>query len=245
MAAHHAVSVTMRLGGSLLLGSIPFSNILARAVTGYDLRTVGTGTVSPTNVYRLAGPRLFATACLLDLAKGAVAAALVRDRRPTVVAAAAGLAVAGHNWSPYLRGAGGRGVLPATGVLLVVAPPGATLIAAGVVIGYFTGDTAPACLVAEVLLTPALAAICGNAGALLGVAMATPMLAKRLLGNGRPAVRRSGYLYRTRIIYDRDVRLQEPAHACYGVRSCDLLLALSTSRLTAGWTMMKWRQLRT
>src|SRR5579859_4044342 len=138
MAAHRAVSVTMRLGGSLVLGSIPFSNIIARATTGYDLRAVGTGTVSPTNVYRLAGPRPFATACLLDLAKGAMAAALVRDRHPALVAAAAGLAVGGHNWSPFLRGAGGRGVLPATGVLLVAAPPGATLIVAGVVIGYFT-----------------------------------------------------------------------------------------------------------
>ena len=206
MAAHPAISVTLRLGGSLLLGSIPFSNIIARSITGYDLRTIGTGTVSPTNVYRLAGPRPFATACLLDLAKGATAAALVRDRHPVLMAAAAGLTVAGHNWSPFLRGAGGRGVLPATGVLLVAAPPGATLIVGGVVLGYLMGDSAPACLVAEVLLTPVLAAIRGRSCALLGVVVAAPMLAKRLVGNGRPTADRSGDLYKTRIIYDRDVR---------------------------------------
>jgi glycerol-3-phosphate acyltransferase PlsY len=206
MAAHPAISVTLRLGGSLLLGSIPFSNMIARSITGYDLRTIGTGTVSATNVYRLAGTRPFAMACLLDLAKGAMAAALVRNRHPVFVAAAAGLAVAGHNWSPFLRGAGGRGVLTATGVLLVAAPPGATLIVGGVLAGYIMDDTARVCLVAEVLLTPALAAIRGRDGALLGVIVTAPMLAKRLLGNGRPATDKSGYLYKTRIIYDRDVR---------------------------------------
>jgi glycerol-3-phosphate acyltransferase PlsY len=206
MTSHPTVPVALRLGGSLLLGSIPFSNVIARSVTGHDLRTIGTGTVSPTNVYRLAGSRPFATACLLDLTKGAIAAALVRDRHPALVAAAAGLAVTGHNWSPFLRGAGGRGVLPATGVLLVAAPPGATLIAGGIVVGYLMGDTAPACLVTEVALIPVLAAIRGRSGALLGVVLAAPMLAKRLLGNGRPAAGHSCYLYKTRIIYDRDVR---------------------------------------
>jgi glycerol-3-phosphate acyltransferase PlsY len=206
MAAHPAISVTLRLGGSLLLGSIPFSNIVARSVTGHDLRTIGTGTVSPTNVYRVAGSRPFAVACLLDLAKGAMAAVLVKDRHPVFVAAAAGLTITGHNWSPFLRGAGGRGVLPATGVLLVAAPPGATLIAGAVVVGYLMGDTAPTCLVAEVLLTPALAAIRGRSGALLGVVLATPMIVKRLLGNGRPTADHFGHLYKTRIIYDRDVR---------------------------------------
>lgn len=206
MKQHPVISVTLRLGGSLLLGSIPFSNIIARCTTGHDLRTIGTGTVSSTSVYQLAGLRPFAAACLLDMAKGATAAALVRHRHPVLVAAAAGLTVTGHNWSPFLRGAGGRGVLPSTGVLLVAAPPGATLIAGGAVVGYLIGDSAPACLVTEVLLTPVLAVIGGRRGALLGVVLAAPMLAKRLLGNGRPAADRSGHLYKTRIIYDRDVR---------------------------------------
>ena len=56
MKQHPEISVTLRLGGSLLLGSIPFSNIIARCTAGYDLRTVGTGTVSSTSVYRLARP---------------------------------------------------------------------------------------------------------------------------------------------------------------------------------------------
>ena len=33
-----------------------------------------------------------------------------------------GLAVAGHNWSVFLRGAGGRGIAPALGATLVLAP---------------------------------------------------------------------------------------------------------------------------
>jgi glycerol-3-phosphate acyltransferase PlsY len=206
MTRPYAASDVVRLGSALLLGSIPVSNIISRATTGQDLRDVGTGTVSPSNLYQVAGIGPFAAACLLELGKGCFSAALVRYRHPTLVAAAAGLAVTGHNWSLFQGRAGGRGVVPATGILLVIAPPGAALIAGGIAVGYVVGDTAPACFVTQLLLAPVLAAAQGRRGALLGLAMVAPMLAKRLLGNRPLMPEQPPRTYVTRMIYDRDVR---------------------------------------
>jgi glycerol-3-phosphate acyltransferase PlsY len=208
MKNRHAASDALRLGGALLLGSIPVSNIISRATIGQDLRAVGTGTVSPANLYQVGGIRPFTLACLLDLGKGGISAALVRYRHPVLVAAAAGLAVTGHNWSLFQGGAGGRGVLPATGILLVAAPPGAALIAGGIAVGYVADDNALVCFVAQLLLVPALAVVRGRDGALLGLAMVVPMLIKRLLGNRPLTPEQLRQTYVTRLIYDRDARAE-------------------------------------
>lgn len=196
----------LRLGGALLLGSVPVANIISRATAGRDLRYVGTGTVSSSNLYQAAGLGSFAAACLLDLGKGTMSAVLVRHSHPGLVAAAAGLTVAGHNWSLFQAGAGGRGVVPAMGILLVTAPPGAALIATGITIGYIIDDTALACFAAQLLLIPVLAKAQGRGGALLGLAVVAPMLAKRLLGNRPPLREHRRQTLVTRMIFDRDTR---------------------------------------
>jgi glycerol-3-phosphate acyltransferase PlsY len=202
MRPRSAVSSWLQLGSALLVGSIPFSQLVAGSAAGADLRGIGTGTVSATNVYRAAGAGPFIAACLLDFGKGALIAALARRRHPKLLAAAVGLVVVGHNWSPFLRGAGGRGVLPALGALTVAAPPGAALIVTGIVAGHLAGDTAPACFAAQALLVPTLAGVSGRRGALLGAAVAVPMLVKRAMGNrGRAASWRALGI---RLVYDRD-----------------------------------------
>ena len=100
-----AVSVAGILLLSFVGGSVPFSNIAARFVSGVDLREIGGGTVSGTALYRVAGFWPLAVAGILDVTKGAVGPLLAGDR--TAVAASPGaLAVVGHNWSPFLRGRG-------------------------------------------------------------------------------------------------------------------------------------------
>src|SRR5262245_43325019 len=141
MPESRAAKTVIKLCSAIVVGSIPFSNIVSRLAVGKDLREVGTGTVSPTNVYRIAGTPPFAVACLLEFSKGAICAMLTRRSQPGLAAAVGGLIVVGHNWSPFLRGAGGRGVLPATGFLLVTAPPGAALFGGAVAVGYVCGDT--------------------------------------------------------------------------------------------------------
>src|SRR6478672_10400774 len=171
---------------AFVAGSIPFSNLAARITRGVDLRTVGTGTVSGTSLFRVSGFPALAVAGILDVGKGALGPALAGGDRATLAACAGGLAVVGHNWSPFLRGAGGRGVAPALGALLVTAWPGAVLLLVGLLAGKFFRNTGMGGFVAEIALTPVLAIWGGEVGALAGLCIAVPMLVKRVLGNARP-----------------------------------------------------------
>src|SRR5262245_65557688 len=102
---------------SFAAGAIPFSYLAGRRARGVDLRRVGSGTVSGTSLYRVAGFGPLAVAGVCDVAKGAVAVLIAGDH-VALAAVCGGLAVAGHNWSPFLRGSGGRGISPALGALL-------------------------------------------------------------------------------------------------------------------------------
>lgn len=105
-----------------LLGAIPFAYVFGR-LAGVDIRKEGTGNVGAGNLTRVAGVRFGALAALCDGLKGLVAVLLARRVSTDVSLASAGLAaVAGHNWSVFLRGRAGRGLATSAGVLLGVAP---------------------------------------------------------------------------------------------------------------------------
>ncbi|HEY8551851.1 MAG TPA: glycerol-3-phosphate 1-O-acyltransferase PlsY [Thermaerobacter sp.] len=112
------VAGTVLLG--YLLGSIPFGLWLVRATRGVDIRRYGSGNIGTTNVLRVAGPRLAAAVLLADAAKGALPVVLARAAGLGEVAAVlAGVAaMAGHSWSIWLGGRGGKGVATGLGVLL-------------------------------------------------------------------------------------------------------------------------------
>jgi acyl phosphate:glycerol-3-phosphate acyltransferase len=139
------------------VGAIPFSQIAARLRSGVDLRAVGTGTVSGTSLFRVSNFSTLAVAGVLEVAKGAVGPLLAGSSRPELAAVCAGLAVAGHNWSPYLRFAGGRGISPALGAFLVVAWPGTVVLALGLILGRFAHQTGFGTFVALLALLPVLA----------------------------------------------------------------------------------------
>jgi glycerol-3-phosphate acyltransferase PlsY len=110
-----------------LLGSIPFSYLLAKSVGGLDIRAVGSGNVGATNVARFAGWRLGVVALLLDAAKGAAAACAGRalGSGPEALAAGAvagGMAILGHVFTPWLGFRGGKGVATGAGVFAVLHP---------------------------------------------------------------------------------------------------------------------------
>jgi glycerol-3-phosphate acyltransferase PlsY len=113
--------------GGFLLGSIPFSYLLARFFGGVDIRTLGSGNVGATNVARSAGWRLGVAALLLDAAKGAAAAFAGRgfagaEQATTAGAIAGGAAILGHVFTPWLGFRGGKGVATGAGVFAVLAP---------------------------------------------------------------------------------------------------------------------------
>ncbi len=198
-------AVPVVIGAAFLAGSIPFANIAARWVGGVDLRTVGTGTVSGTGLYKVAGFGPLAVAGVFEVAKGAVGPLLAGAEREALAGIAGGVAVAAHNWSPFLRGAGGRGMSPAMGALLVTAWPGAVMLGAGMGIGRLVGQTGLGSFCALALLVPLLALTHGSSGALAGAAVAIPVLAKRVAGNSPPHGGDRRVLL-NRLLYDRDTR---------------------------------------
>jgi glycerol-3-phosphate acyltransferase PlsY len=200
---------TVLLAG-YVAGSIPFANIASRRAAGVDLRDVGAGTVSGTSLYRVAGFTPLAVAGVLDVAKGSVGPLLAGRNRPVLAAVAGGAAVTGHNWSPWLRGAGGRGIAPSLGALLSTAPAGAAALLAGLVGGRLTRQTGLGSLVALLALVPFLARTNGRRGAVAGVCIAVPMVAKRLAGN-RPAEGNRRAVYLHRLLFDNDGKARSDA----------------------------------
>lgn len=110
---------------SYLLGSIPFTQIIAKLVKNVDLRKVGSHNVGGRNLTRQLGLVWGIVGGAGDVAKGA-AAMLAAEAlgAPYPVRLLNGLAaVAGHNWPVWLNFQGGKGVLTAIGAIAVVAFP--------------------------------------------------------------------------------------------------------------------------
>lgn len=118
-----------------LLGSIPFGLLVARA-KGVDIRSVGSGNIGATNVYRELGPVPGTLVLVLDALKGALPAAvalsLITDHRDLWSLGAGMAAILGHTFSPFLKFKGGKGVATGFGALIGSAP-----IVAGLVLAVF------------------------------------------------------------------------------------------------------------
>ena len=132
-----------------LLGSIPFGLLLARRYAKVDVRQYGSGKIGATNVLRTAGRKSAAMVAILDLLKGMLAvvfAGLIVGKGYLVVSGiglgslvaevlAALAAVAGHNWSVFLKFHGGRGVATFFGGLIALCPPAAIFGGEIIIIG--------------------------------------------------------------------------------------------------------------
>lgn len=127
---------------SYLIGSIPFSFLVARAFGVEDVRKVGSGNVGATNVLRSAGRLAGVLAFLLDAGKGAAATVLAGRLAPgeTALPAVAALAaVTGHMFPVWLRFAGGKGVATGLGAFAPLVPKAALAgVAAFVVVAAAT-----------------------------------------------------------------------------------------------------------
>ena len=108
---------------SYLLGSIPFSYLVARR-RGVDVRQVGSGNVGATNVMRSAGTAAGLLAFGLDFVKGMAASLLAKhlSAEAWLPPAAAITAMIGHMYPVWLRFKGGKGVATGAGAFLPLAP---------------------------------------------------------------------------------------------------------------------------
>lgn len=114
-----------------LIGSIPTAYIVGRLLRGVDIRQFGSGNVGATNTFRVIGriPGLMVLA--IDIMKGFICATYVADffmyivpvTRPELYKVFAGLAaIAGHNWTVFLKFKGGKGVATSAGVVMGLIP---------------------------------------------------------------------------------------------------------------------------
>jgi glycerol-3-phosphate acyltransferase PlsY len=108
---------------SFIVGAIPFGVLFTKS-QGIDLKKVGSGNIGATNVLRVAGKKVALMTLMGDILKGTAAVALARAvGGGTPVEGMAGLAaVLGHDFSPFMRFRGGKGVATSLGVVLIYTP---------------------------------------------------------------------------------------------------------------------------
>ncbi|MHA1640539.1 MAG: glycerol-3-phosphate acyltransferase [Candidatus Heimdallarchaeota archaeon] len=127
---------------AFLIGSVPFSFLIAKLFTGKDLRKVGTQNVGGLNTMITAGFWRGFLAGLLDFSKGffSVLAVILLEFDPSfslqsvlprfsipdmdavILILVVAFVVLGHNYSIFLKFKGGRGLGTSAGILVLVNP---------------------------------------------------------------------------------------------------------------------------
>jgi glycerol-3-phosphate acyltransferase PlsY len=115
-----AITVSIFLFASFLVGSVPFGLLLVRLAGKGDVRSVGSGNIGGTNVARVGGKWLGVLTILLDASKGFLPVYFARHFGfgDGVASFAALAAVLGHIFTPWLRFKGGKGVATSLGAAL-------------------------------------------------------------------------------------------------------------------------------
>ncbi|MCL4377537.1 MAG: glycerol-3-phosphate acyltransferase [Actinobacteria bacterium] len=124
---------------SYLIGAIPFCYIIGRFLSGKKLTEIGDKNPGSWNLIFNVSRFWGIIGAFLDVAKGYFAYFLVlKFTGSELTAILAGCAaVAGHDYSPYLKFSGGKGIATALGFLLAVNPLTIPAFAAGILTGLF------------------------------------------------------------------------------------------------------------
>lgn len=121
-AYHEAIYLLV----SFILGGIPTGYLAGRLIKKIDIREHGSGNMGATNVFRTLGKGPGLAVLAIDIFKGFAAVSLLSilfhvDHQGWKMGA--GLAaVLGHNYTPFLRFKGGKGVATSAGIMLGLAP---------------------------------------------------------------------------------------------------------------------------
>ncbi len=186
---------------SYLLGSIPTGFLVAKA-KGVDIRSVGSGNIGATNVFRILGKGAGIFVLTADAVKGALAVLWIApwvqrlaegsfigrsmfyldafpnlDERDWLSVLAGICAILGHNYTCWLRFKGGKGIATTAGVFAALAPAAFGIaLAAWLVVFAASRYVSLASIVAAVAL-PLAVWLTGNGGLLIGVSTALGALA--------------------------------------------------------------------
>ena len=208
-----------------LIGALPVSYLLGRALGGIDLRQHGSGNVGASNFASQLGKKWWLLIAVIDMGRGA---------GPVVVGHyALGLSEAawwlmltplfsilGNGWSPFLRFTGGRSVGVWAGAISGMSPLFFTAGLVLYVLGWRATRRSAEWMLVVMIALPAMAMawperlllVGGNEQlAVFTATGAILMLVKRLASNGQPApegLSRSTVLL-NRLLRDRDIADRE------------------------------------
>ncbi len=129
----YIVSSLSTAGLAYLLGSLP-TGYLAGRVRGIDIRTVGSGNIGATNVFRILGTTAGIIVLIVDGLKGWLAVTEIPELIQRCLAPASGwnleylkiiaavFVILGHNYTCWLKFKGGKGIATSAGVLAALMP---------------------------------------------------------------------------------------------------------------------------
>jgi acyl phosphate:glycerol-3-phosphate acyltransferase len=172
-----------------LLGSIPTGFLVAKA-RGVDIRTVGSGNIGATNVFRILGKVAGLFVLLADAAKGWLAVYIMARVvgswfYPEAGPAAeewfrlcAGVAaILGHNYTCWLHFKGGKGIATSAGVLVALVPVPLLMILAVWIIVFALSRYVSLASIAAAASLPFAAWIFGESRTIILVTVALTALA--------------------------------------------------------------------
>lgn len=208
------LAATLICLASYAIGGLPVAFLTARVLRGVDIRQQGSGNAGASNIWQTVSRMAVVPVGLAEIAQGmaGILIAKLADQSLAVQVTAGLAAIAGHNWSPYLRFSGGRGVAHAIGFMFVLSWPG---------LGSFIGVSLlgvalrmiPQFVGLAIVITPFAAVAAGQSIEIVAglAAMAGLIAAKRLLSNRLrpPPGANLPHLLLNRLVYDRDVAERE------------------------------------
>ena len=208
------IYAVLAIAAAYFWGAIPSSYIVARWLKGIDIRDYGSGNVGATNVMTHVGMKAgFLMGTFDCVAKGTLPVLIVKllDQGLALQVGVGLAAIAGHNWSPFIRFAGGRGVATAIGVVFGFLMWQEILILGAVlgVIGRLIFRDTGFWIFVSVLALPPLTLLFGRPPELLYMSLiiGALLIMKRLTANWEPipvGCPLTKVLTR-RLLFDRDV----------------------------------------
>lgn len=114
-----------------LIGAIPFGALISRGIAKMDITRRGSGNIGATNVARELGLKWGVATLILDVLKGFIPVFLLQrifyGRFDIGLLIASLCALLGHQFSPFLRFRGGKGVATALGIFIAISPVSALI----------------------------------------------------------------------------------------------------------------------
>ena len=116
---------------SFLFGSIPTGYLITKKICGIDIRTKGSGNIGSTNVKRIVGTKISIITQTIDVLKGVIPVVLgiylsriikLPVSINTYLSIIAIATILGHDYTPFLKFKGEKGVNTTLGVFFFIAP---------------------------------------------------------------------------------------------------------------------------